>query len=160
MLVRLVHFHERSFINERLLLFAQSGSSISIVFLVVVVGLVFWVGSCQGKSRHDEYSSYMHSVQSIAQASAATGTTALANQFNSPKLTLPGLQSKLGEWSRQQQQAYDEALRVRPPASLQAAHQEVLATLQLRAIGLAGLANALAAAGIDNVTFTVSEEDQ
>ncbi len=115
--------------------------------IVVVVGLVFWVGSCQGKSRHDEYASYMNSVRSIAQTSAATGTTALANQFNSTKLTLPGLQSKLGQWSRQQQQAYDEALRLRPPASLQAAHQQVLATLQLRAIGLAGLANSLAAAG-------------
>ena len=31
-----------------------------------------------------------------------------------------------------------------PPAPLQAAHQQVLATLQLRAIGLAGLANTLA----------------
>jgi hypothetical protein len=115
--------------------------------IVVVVGLVFWVGSCQGKSRHDEYSSYMNSVRSIAQTSSATGTTALANQFNSTKLTLPGLQTKLGQWSRQQQQAYDEALRLRPPASLQAAHQQVLATLQLRAIALAGLANSLAAAG-------------
>jgi hypothetical protein len=86
-------------------------------------------------------------VQSIAQSSAATGTTALANQFNSTKLTLPALQAKLGLWSRQQQEAYNEALRLRPPASLQAAHQQVLATLQLRAIGLAGLANSLAAAG-------------
>ncbi len=115
--------------------------------IAVVVGLVFWVGSCQGKSRHDEYKSYMDSMQSIAQSSAATGTTALANQFNSTKLTLPGLQAKLGLWSRQQQEAYNEALRLRPPASLQAAHQQVLATLQLRAIGLAGLANALASSG-------------
>jgi hypothetical protein len=115
--------------------------------IAVVVGLVFWVGSCQGQSRHDEYKSYMDSVQSIAQSSAATGTTALANQFNSTKLTLPGLQAKLALWSRQQQEAYNEALRLRPPASLQAAHQEVLATLQLRAIGLAGLANALASSG-------------
>ena len=115
--------------------------------IAVVVGLVFWVGSCQGKSRHDEYASYMSSVGKIAQTSAATGTTALANQFNSMKLTLPGLQSKLGQWSRQQQLAYDQALSLRPPASLQAAHQQVLATLQLRAIGLAGLANTLAAAG-------------
>ena len=27
--------------------------------IAVVVGLVFWVGSCQGQSRHDEYASYM-----------------------------------------------------------------------------------------------------
>jgi hypothetical protein len=115
--------------------------------IAVVVGLVFWVGSCQGKSKHDEYASYMATVRSIGQESAATGTSALANQFNSPKLTLPELQSKLGQWSRDQQQAYDEALRLRPPGPLQIAHQQVLATLQLRAIGLAGLANTLAAAG-------------
>jgi hypothetical protein len=115
--------------------------------IAVVVGLVFWVGSCQGKSRHDEYASYMNSVRSIVQTSDSTGTAAFANQFNDPKLTLPALQSKLGQWSRQQQQAYDEALRLQPPAPLQAAHQQVLATLQLRAIGLAGLANTLAAAG-------------
>src|SRR6476659_1342230 len=50
--------------------------------IAVVVGLVFWVGSCQGKSRHDEYASYMNSVRSIAQSSAATWTAAFANQFN------------------------------------------------------------------------------
>jgi hypothetical protein len=115
--------------------------------IVVVVGLVFWVGSCQGKSKHDEYASYMSSVKSIAQSSAATGTAAFANQFNSPKLTLAGLQAKLGQWSHQQQEDYDEALRLQPPAQLQTAHQQVLAALQLRAIGLAGLANSLAAGG-------------
>jgi hypothetical protein len=115
--------------------------------IAVVVGLVFWVGSCQGKSRHDEYASYMNSVRSIAQSSAATGTAAFANQFNDPKLTLPGLQAKIGQWSRQQQEDYDAALRLQPPAQLQSAHQQVLAALQLRAIGLAGLANTLAAGG-------------
>src|SRR5262249_46358085 len=70
-----------------------------------------------------------------------------ATVFGSAKLTLPMLQSKLQEWSREQQQLYDEALRLRPPASLQAAHQQVLATLQLRAIGLTALANTLATSG-------------
>jgi len=41
--------------------------------IAVVVGLVFWVGSCQGKSKHDEYASYMASVRTIAQDSARTG---------------------------------------------------------------------------------------
>src|SRR5215831_19516056 len=49
--------------------------------IAIVVGLVFWVGSCQGQSRHDEYKSYMESVKPIAQSSAATGTTALANEL-------------------------------------------------------------------------------
>jgi len=116
--------------------------------IAVVVGVVFWVGSCQGQSRHDEYKSYMDSVQPIAQSSAATGTTALANELSSnPKLTLPELQAKLAQWSAQQQRNYNEALRLVPPAPLQAAHQQVLATLQLRAIALAGLANTLATAG-------------
>jgi hypothetical protein len=114
--------------------------------IAVVVGLVFWVDSCQGQSTHDEYASYMNSVQPIAQSSASS-LAAYARQLGSRKLTLPELQSKLDLWSRQQQEEYDKALRLVPPAPLQAAHQEVLATLQLRAIGLANLANTLATAG-------------
>jgi hypothetical protein len=119
--------------------------------IAVVVGLVFWVDSCQGQSTHDEYASYMNSVQPIAQSSASA-LMAYANQLGSRKLTLAGLQSKLDLWSRQQQEDYDSALRLVPPAPLQAAHQEVLATLQLRAIGLAGLANTLATAGSKSST--------
>ena len=40
------------------------------IAIVVVVGLVFWVGSCQGKSKHDEYASYMDSVRAVATSSA------------------------------------------------------------------------------------------
>jgi hypothetical protein len=114
--------------------------------IAVVVGLVFWVGSCQGKSTHDEYKSYMDAVRPIAQRSAAAGTQ-LVKELGSAKLTLTMLHSKLEQWSRQQQQSYDDALLLRPPGPLQAAHQEVLATLQLRAIGLTGLADSLALAG-------------
>ena len=114
--------------------------------IAIVVGLVFWVGSCQGKTTHDEYSSYMDAVRPIAQRSAAAGS-ALVNELASAKLTLTTLHAKLELWARQQQQSYDEALRLRPPALLQTAHQEVLATLQLRAIGLTGLADTLAVAG-------------
>lgn len=122
--------------------------------IAVVVGLVFWVGSCQGKSKRDEYSSYMASVRQIAQGSAGAGA-AFANELGSAKLTLAGLQAKLGQWSQQQQQEYDDALRLRPPGPLQAAHQDVLAALQLRAIGLAGLADTLARAG-NSSTQTVA----
>jgi hypothetical protein len=115
--------------------------------IVVVVGLVFWVGSCQGKSKHDEYKSYMDKVRPIAQSSAATGTAALAKELSDPKLKLVDLHSKLEQWSRQQQEDYDEALRLVPPAPLQSAHQEVLATLQLRAIAFTALADTLAETG-------------
>jgi hypothetical protein len=114
--------------------------------IAVVVGLVFWVGSCQGTSKHDEYRSYMDSVNPIAKSSAAAGA-AFANELGSAKLTLPTLEAKLEQWSRQQQQEYDNALRLRPPGPLQAAHQQVLGALQLRAIGFARLANVLAGAG-------------
>jgi len=114
--------------------------------IAVVVGLVFWVGSCQGKSKHDEYASYMNDLRPIALSSARTGTS-FVNVLGSADLTLVGLQAKLELWSRQQQQDYDDALRLRPPGPLQAAHQEALATFQLRAIGLAGLADDLARAG-------------
>jgi hypothetical protein len=119
--------------------------------IAVVVGLVFWVDSCQGQSKHDEYASYMNSVLPIAQSSASS-LTAYAKQLGSAKLTLGELQTKLDLWSRQQQEDYDSALQLVPPASLQAAHQEVLATLQLRAIGLAGMANKLATAGSKSPT--------
>jgi hypothetical protein len=114
--------------------------------IVIVVGLVFWVGSCQGPTTADEYGSYMSKVRPIAQSSAKS-LNAYVRASNNPKLTLTQLQSKFGLWSRQQQQDYDQALRLVPPAQLQAAHQQVLATLQLRAIGLAGLANILATGG-------------
>ena len=131
--------------------------------IVVVVGLVFWVDSCQGKSTHDEYKSYMANVQPIAQNSAATGTDALSTVFRSKGLTLAQLHSKLEQWSAEQQQDYNAALRLRPPAPLQSAHQQVLSTLQLRAIGLTGLANTLAEAGskpADKVANLLADQAQ
>jgi hypothetical protein len=116
--------------------------------IAVVVGLVFWVGSCQGKSKHDAYASYMNDMRPIADNSARSGGgTEFTNALGSSNLTLAALQAKLQLWSREQQQDYSDALRLRPPGPLQAAHQQALATFQLRAIGLAGLANALARAG-------------
>jgi hypothetical protein len=119
--------------------------------IAIVVGLVFWVGSCQGKSKHDEYASYMNDVRPIAQSSAQAGQ-AFVNALGSQTLTTRGLEAKLVNWSRQQQEYYDEALRLRPPGPLQGVHQQVLATLQLRAIALAGLADALARAGTKSTT--------
>lgn len=114
--------------------------------IAVVIGLVFWVDSCQGQSRHDEYAAYMNDIKPIAQSSASS-LAEYQKAVTNPKLTLADLQSKLGLWSTQQQEAYDQALKLVPPAPLQSAHQEVLATLQLRAIGLAGLANIIAQSG-------------
>jgi hypothetical protein len=119
--------------------------------IAVIVGLVFWVGSCQGKSKHDQYASYMNDVRPIAQSSAQAGTD-FVNTLGSQNLTVRGLESKLVQWSRQQQEDYNQALALRPPGPLQGVHQQVLTTLQLRAIALAGLATALSQAGTKSTT--------
>ena len=43
------------------------------IAIVVVIGLVFWVGSCQGKSKHDEYQAYADKVKAIAAADNKLG---------------------------------------------------------------------------------------
>ena len=64
-----------------------------------------------------------------------------------PNRSLTSLQAKLDQWSQQEQQAYDEAQQIRPPGPLQRRINELLAALQLRANGLAGLGDALAQTG-------------
>ncbi|MBV8258101.1 MAG: hypothetical protein JOZ56_09405 [Actinobacteria bacterium] len=110
--------------------------------IAVVVGFVFWVGACQGQSKHDEYASYLGDVRVIAQGSARVGTE-LSSKLQSPGLKLADLETSLEQWSQQEQQAYDQAQQLRAPGPLQADHQQVLDTLQLRALGLAGIAAAL-----------------
>ncbi len=110
--------------------------------IAIVVGLVVGLGGGEGTG---EYASYMASVQPLAQSSARAGT-AFAAELGASKLTLAGLEAKLRQWSQQQQRDYDRAEQLRPPGQLQLVHQELLSTLQLRAIGLAGLASVLAEA--------------
>jgi hypothetical protein len=128
--------------------------------ITVVVALVFWVGACQGKSRHDEYASYMDKVRMIAQSSAKVGQE-LVTKMASPGLKLADLETSLEQWSQQEQQAYDQAQQIRPPGPMRTLHQQVLDTLQLRALGLAGLANELAQTNArDAATAAVQLADQ
>src|SRR2546423_1884186 len=39
--------------------------------IAIVVGFVFWVGACQGKSKHDQYAAYAQKVRSLAASSTA-----------------------------------------------------------------------------------------
>ncbi|HZD88062.1 MAG TPA: hypothetical protein VE088_08670 [Gaiellaceae bacterium] len=111
--------------------------------IAVVVGLAVWIGG--GRSTHDEYASYMDAVRPLAQDSAHAGTV-FASALGAPNLKLAGLEAKLRAWSQQEQQDYARAEQLRPPGPLQSAHQQLLATFQLRALGFAGLANVLAQA--------------
>src|SRR6266567_6207569 len=55
------------------------------IAIAIVVAFVFWVGACQGKSKHDEYASYASKVRTIAHSSTRLGTTFAT------KLVSPGL---------------------------------------------------------------------
>jgi hypothetical protein len=116
------------------------------IAIVVVVALVFWVGSCQGKSKHDEYASYAKQVQAIAAGDKKLGGE-LANEFASPGLKQSDLETKLAEFAQQERQELAQAQQIHAPGPLRSTHQQLLDALQLRYQGLAGLGNALAAAG-------------
>jgi hypothetical protein len=112
------------------------------IAIAVVVALVFWVGACQGKSKHDEYASYAGKVRSIAQSSTQLGTE-FANKFIAPALKQADLESALQTYAQQEQQAYDQAQQIRAPGPLLRIHQHLVDALELRAKGLAGLGDAL-----------------
>ncbi len=109
--------------------------------IAIVLLFVLWVGSCSGQSKGD-YSSYIAAMQPLALDSASVGAK-FATALGTPGLTMQTFQSDLIGWSRQEQADYVAAQRLQPPGPLQSAHAEALAAFQLRAVGLAGLANTL-----------------
>jgi hypothetical protein len=115
------------------------------IAIVVVVAFVFWIGACQGKSKHDEYASYANKVRTIAQSSNGLGKD-FEQKVISAGLKLSDLETSLQQYAQQEQQAYDAAQQIRPPGPLRAIHQRMIDALELRAKGLAGLGNELAQA--------------
>ncbi|MGD0712638.1 MAG: hypothetical protein ABSB24_00415 [Gaiellaceae bacterium] len=129
------------------------------IAIVVVVALVFWVGACQGKSKHDEYAAYAGKVRTLAQSSTRLGTE-FATKLVSPGLKQSDLETSLQTYAQQEQQAYDEAQQIRPPGPLRSLHQRLADAIELRAKGLAGLGNALAQAPASKtVAATTAETD-
>jgi hypothetical protein len=126
------------------------------IAIAVVLGLVFWVGSCQGKSKHDEYTSYADKVKAIA-----TVDKALAKDF-STTLLQPGLKQTdlvdtLQSYANQEQQAYTQAQEIRAPGPLRAYHQSLVNAIELRYKGFSSLGDTLAAAGaLKNATDTAA----
>jgi hypothetical protein len=116
------------------------------IAIAIVVGLVFWAGSCEGKSKQGEYKSYAEKVRAIATADTSLGRK-FANEFAQPGLKESDLVSKLQDYAQQEQQAYQQAQQVRPPGPLRAVHQNLVDAILLRAKGLAGMGDALAQAG-------------
>src|SRR5947209_19202691 len=112
------------------------------IAIAIVVALVFWVGACQGKSKHADYVSYAAKVKTIAQSSSQLSVE-FANKLISPGLKAADLETSLQQYAQQEQQAYDQAQHIRPPGPLRQIHQHLIDSLELRARGLAGLGDAL-----------------
>jgi len=111
------------------------------IAIVVVVAFVFWIGACQGKSKHDEYASYASNVRTLARSSTGLGQEFSKQLMSASKLS--DLETSLAAYAQQEQQAYDAAQQIRPPGPLRALHQRMIDALELRAKGLAGLGNVL-----------------
>jgi len=115
--------------------------------IAIVIGLVFWISSCQGKSKHDRYASYASDVDVIAKAENKRGAE-FANEFVTSGLKQSELVTKLQGLAQQEQQAYTQAQEIRPPGPLRAVHQNMVNAIQLRYEGLTGLADVLAGANL------------
>jgi hypothetical protein len=113
--------------------------------IAIVVLLVFWVDSCQGKSKHDAYAGYAAKVRAIQTADKALGTK-LATTLNS-SLKQSDLETSLSGYAQQEQQEYTQAQDILPPGPLRRTHEQLLDAIELRYKGLAGLSETLASAG-------------
>jgi hypothetical protein len=111
------------------------------IAIVVVVALVFWIGACQGKSKHDEYASYAQKVTAIAKADSSLGKTFANELANARKVS--DLQTKLQQYAQQEQQEYTQAQQIRAPGPLRAIHQNLINAIELRYKGLTGLGDVL-----------------
>jgi hypothetical protein len=112
------------------------------IAIALVVALVFWVGACQGKNKHDDYAAYAAKVKTIADSSHQLGVE-FANKLISTGLKQGALEQGLQQYAQQEQQAYDQAQQIRAPGPLRQIHQQLVDALELRARGLAGLGDAL-----------------
>ena len=113
------------------------------IAIVIVIGLVFWVGSCQGKSKHDEYQSYADKVKALATADDKLGGD-FASELVSPGLKQTELETKLQQFAQQEQQAYTQAQQIRAPGPLRALQLNLVNAIELRAKALSGLGDILA----------------
>jgi hypothetical protein len=119
------------------------------IAIVLVVGLVFWIGSCQGQSKHDEYQAYADEVNVIAKADEARSAK-LANKIVEPNLKQSDLVATLQQFAQQEQEEYVRAQEISAPGPLRAFHLNLVDAVELRARGLSGLADVLAREGATN----------
>lgn len=125
------------------------------IAIAIVVAFVFWVGACQGKSTHDEYASYATEVRTVAASSDAVGRE-FAGKLVSGGLKQAALEQSLQQYAQQEQQEYDQAQQIRAPGPLRQIHQLLIASIELRAKGLAALGQVLAQWTPKNTSATIA----
>jgi hypothetical protein len=122
------------------------------IAIVIVVGLVFWVGSCQGKSKQSEYKAYADKVQAIASADQKLGREFEAAFTSSVKQS--DFENKLQQFAQQEQQAFAQAQQIRSPGPLRTIHQNLIDAIELRYKGLTSLGETLAQSGKNQAVTT------
>jgi hypothetical protein len=125
------------------------------IAIAVIVAFVFWVGACQGKSTHDEYSTYATKVRTVAASSDALGRE-FASKLVSGGLKQASLEQSLQQYAQQEQQEYDQAQQIRAPGPLRQIHQQLVDAIELRAKGLAALDDVLTQWTSKNTSATIA----
>jgi hypothetical protein len=128
------------------------------IAIAVIVGLVFWVGSCQGKSKRDAYTTYTAKVRAIVSADTQLGKTFGNKLISSTKQS--DLETSLAEYAQQEQQEYDRAQQIRAPGPLRDTHTRLLDAIRLRYQALAGLGKVLAQSGTVSSKNATATENQ
>jgi len=116
---------------------------VALVFFVVFLLLVFvlLITSCAGQSRHAAYASYMREVNTIAQQSSADGAGTVS-VLTTAGLTVPQMVGKLQSLAAAEQQNVQAAEGLSPPGRLRPENAALVQALQLRVLGIDGLAAA------------------
>jgi hypothetical protein len=115
----------------------------ALVFFVLFLLLVFalLVVSCAGQSRHGADAGYMDEVNTIAQQSTTDGSRTVS-VLTTPGLSVTSMVEKLQGIASLEQQNVQAAESLSPPGRLRAANAAVIEALQLRVLGIDGLAAA------------------
>src|SRR5262245_1085734 len=124
--------------------------------ILIVVLLVLWVQGCSGTSKKSSYEHYLDKVAPLALDSNRAGT-ALATAIATPGIKAGELANKMDQLAQQLQVDEQTATKLKRPATLVNRPGYVVASLQPRAEGLAGLGRELrAGAGSTKVAETAA----
>ena len=127
------------------------------IAIAIVIALVFWVGSCQGKSKRSEYQGYVAKVNAIAKTDKQIGTD-FSRKFLSPGEKQSDLEQTLQTYAQQEQQAFTQAQQIRAPGPLREIHQRLVDAVQLRYEGFSQLGDALASADLKKTSAGVADQ--